>query len=139
MNVVEVEIPCDICRKPYITQAIDGHITFPHICESCMIETVKEWENQMKDTIQKIEWSTWKCVDVSPNGQAADDWAWRKKYEGLIGHICVYDYREIMEKYRMKFFTNEGQGFVTAVDEFVLDGDILTVITGRSIYKFCKE
>jgi hypothetical protein len=93
----------------------------------------------MKDTIQNIEWSTWKCVDVSPNGQAADGWEWRKKYEGLVGHICVYDYREIMEKYRMKFFNNDGQGFVTAVDEFVLDGDILTVITGRSIYKFCKE
>ena len=78
-------------------------------------------------------------MDVAPNGQAADDWAWRKKYEGLIGHICVYDYREIVGVYRIKFFTNAGQGFVTNAVTFVLDGDNLTIITERSIYKFCKE
>ena len=93
----------------------------------------------MKDIIQKIEWSTWKCVDVSPNGLPVDDWAWRKKYEGLIGHICVYDYREIIGVYRVKFFTNKGQGFVTGAFALMLDGDNLTVITERSIYKFCKE
>jgi hypothetical protein len=93
----------------------------------------------MKDTIQNIEWSTWKCTGVTPNGQAADDWAWRKKYLDLVGHICIYDYKEITGNYRLKFFTNDGQGFVTAADNFVLDDDILTVVTGRSIYKFCKE
>ena len=44
MNVVEVEIPCDICRKPYIAEAIDGHITYPHICDGCFRETVKSMQ-----------------------------------------------------------------------------------------------
>lgn len=44
MKIIEVEIPCDSCRKPYITHAIDGHITYPHICDSCYLEIVKSMQ-----------------------------------------------------------------------------------------------
>ena len=93
----------------------------------------------MDDIIQKIEWSKWKCINVSPNEEARDDWEWRKKYEGLVGHVVVYDYRAIYEDYRVKFITDDTKGFVTKAKELAIDDDILTVTTPRSIYTFKKE
>ena len=93
----------------------------------------------MDDIIQKIEWSRWKCMDVTPNEEARDDWEWRKKYEGMVGHVVVYDYRAISEGYRIKFITDDTQGFVTNAKDLTIDNDILTVITPRSIYTFRKE
>ena len=42
-NVVEVDIPCELCGELHIEYAIDGHISVPHWCESCWKKVVTEY------------------------------------------------------------------------------------------------
>lgn len=45
MKIVEciVRILCEVCGKEYDARAYNGHLTYPHICESCLRDIVNEW------------------------------------------------------------------------------------------------
>ena len=45
MKIVEciVKIPCSICGKEYEQTAYNGHLSYPHICGSCIRDIVNEW------------------------------------------------------------------------------------------------
>ena len=44
----KVIIPCSLCGEDYIDYMIDGHITYPHICETCLRSILKQWEQSPK-------------------------------------------------------------------------------------------
>lgn len=41
-----VDINCGVCGNPYEAMVIDGHITYPHICDNCIRDIIKEWDEQ---------------------------------------------------------------------------------------------
>ena len=37
------KVHCGICGKEYDAMVLDGHISYPHICNDCMRDIVNEW------------------------------------------------------------------------------------------------
>ena len=42
-QIVEINIPCELCGELHIEHAIDGHVCVPHWCESCWRKVVSEY------------------------------------------------------------------------------------------------
>lgn len=49
VNIYKVQIPCSICGKEYDANCINGHITYPHICNACIKEILLEYEKEKKN------------------------------------------------------------------------------------------
>lgn len=50
INVIEVDIPCEICGKVHKEESVDGHISQPHWCKDCWKKVMDETEKELEKT-----------------------------------------------------------------------------------------
>lgn len=49
INIYTVKMPCSICGKDFDANVINGHITYPHICNDCIKEILVEYEKEKEN------------------------------------------------------------------------------------------
>ena len=76
-------------------------------------------------------------IEPTKSVQDIDKWSWRKKYEGFVGLMNVYEsQREYPGKNFIVIYDIELNYLKTGVGELIHNGDILTLTTQNSIYTF---